>query len=56
MVKIIATIEVDEDTIKNISNTDNLNDAINAELGWLNNSGMSVTDWQYDESEESDNV
>ncbi|MBQ8248127.1 MAG: hypothetical protein IJZ42_13445 [Lachnospiraceae bacterium] len=49
MKKINVTLTIDEDAIKSVSGTDSLDDAISQELGWLNQSGMSIGGWSYEE-------
>ena len=49
--KIIVTIEVDEHGVKESSGFENLSNAINSELGWLQGTGLSVTDWKFENEE-----
>ena len=51
MKTIVVTLTINEDTIKETSGCDNLTDAINQELGWLSNSGMTVDHWTLVEPE-----
>jgi len=44
--KIRVTLDVNEETIKEVSGTDSLNDAVSGELGWLHDSGMFVENWE----------
>ena len=41
-----VTIKVDEATVASVSGQNSVNDAISAELGWLQESGMSVVNWK----------
>lgn len=52
--KILAEIEVDEDMVKEAAETDDVEDAIDSELNWINQSGMSVTDWKIVEEQEGE--
>ncbi len=42
MRKILVTILVNEGTVIDVSGCDNLSEAISKELGWINDSGLSV--------------
>lgn len=44
--RIIAEIEVDEELIKRVSQTDDLEKAITEEFGWLESSGMYMQSWE----------
>ncbi len=43
--KVIVVLDVDENTCKAVAETDNINDAVSGELGWLHDSGMTVERW-----------
>ena len=47
MAKIKVILDVYEDDIKAESGLDCLDEAIDSELGWLRDSGMSVESWDY---------
>ena len=47
MANIMVFLDVDEECVKKCSECDNLSDAINSELGWLKDSGISVSSWTY---------
>lgn len=49
MRKILAEINVDEEKIKEVSENECLEDAIRGELGWLEDSGMYVKNWNFEE-------
>ena len=51
MAKITVTLDVDESTILKESGQDNLSDAISQELNRLNDSGMYVDEWHFNEQE-----
>lgn len=45
--RIQAIFEIDEKTIKNISGEEDVNTAINLELGWIEESGISLVSFDY---------
>ncbi len=47
MAKIKVIMDVYEDDIKAESGLDCLDEAIDSELGWLHDSGISVESWDY---------
>ena len=47
MTRIQVIIDVYEETIREESRLDNLNEAIDQELNWLHDSGMAVEAWDY---------
>lgn len=49
--EIQVTIKVNKDQCRYISGRDNIDDAIESELRWLNQSGMEIIDWEYIEKE-----
>ena len=51
--KINVTLTIDEDAIRAESQQENLQDAINQELGWLYDSGMFVDHWSFDAGEQA---
>lgn len=53
--KIKAVIWVDEDTVKSVSEQDDLESAISMELGWIEQSGMSVEHWEEVREGETEN-
>ena len=47
MKRITVTLNIDEAALKAESSLDNLEEAINRELGWLHDSGMFVEAWSF---------
>ena len=45
MKKVFVEVLVDEDRLLNQSDMNNFHDAINSEFGWLEESGIHMTDW-----------
>lgn len=45
MKKFFVEILIDEERLLNQSGMNNLHDAINGEFGWLEESGIKMTDW-----------
>ena len=45
MAKILILFDVDEDVLKDVSEQDDLTDAIKSEVGWVADSGMHMLDW-----------
>lgn len=52
MKKITVTLQVDESALKAESSMDNLEEAINRELGWLHESGMYAESWSFSEPQQ----
>lgn len=49
MAKITVTFDVDDELIKNISEQSALEDAITSELGWVEQSGLHLESWAFEE-------